>query len=56
MVPGMVFTLEPMINQGRYETRLMPDSWTAVTIDGKLSAQWEQTVLVTDNGVEILTG
>jgi methionyl aminopeptidase len=56
MVPGMVFTLEPMINQGRYETRLMPDSWTAVTIDGKLSAQWEHTVLVTDNDVEILTG
>jgi methionyl aminopeptidase len=56
MVPGMVFTIEPMINQGRYETRLMPDSWTAVTIDGKLSAQWEHTVLVTENGVEILTG
>ncbi|HOT43297.1 MAG TPA: methionyl aminopeptidase [Spirochaetota bacterium] len=53
--PGMVFTIEPMINQGRYETRLMADSWTAVTIDGKLSAQWEHTVLVTETGVEILT-
>jgi methionyl aminopeptidase len=54
--PDMVFTIEPMINQGRYETRLMPDLWTAVTIDGKLSAQWEHTVSVTDSGVEILTG
>ena len=44
-----------MINQGRYETRLMPDSWTAVTIDGMLSAQWEHTVQVTKSGVEILT-
>ncbi len=55
MQPGMVFTIEPMINQGRYETRLMADSWTAVTIDGKLSAQWEHTVLVTETGSEILT-
>jgi methionyl aminopeptidase len=55
MMPNMVFTIEPMINQGRYETRLMPDSWTAVTVDGKLSAQWEHTVRVTETGVEILT-
>ncbi len=56
MIPNMVFTIEPMINQGRHETRLMPDAWTAVTVDGKLSAQWEHTVLVTESGVEILTG
>jgi methionyl aminopeptidase len=55
MMPNMVFTIEPMINQGRYETRLMPDSWTAVTVDGKLSAQWEHTVRVTETGFEILT-
>jgi methionyl aminopeptidase len=55
MLPNMIFTIEPMINQGRYETRLMPDAWTAVTIDGKLSAQWEHTVRVTESGVEILT-
>jgi len=55
MLPNMVFTIEPMINEGRYETRLMPDSWTAVTIDGKLSAQWEHTVRVTETGVQILT-
>ena len=55
MMPDMVFTIEPMINQGRFETRLMPDSWTAVTIDGKLSAQWEHTIRVTETGVEILT-
>lgn len=55
MQPDMVFTIEPMINQGRYETRLQADSWTAVTIDGKLSAQWEHTVRVTDSGAEILT-
>lgn len=55
MLPNMVFTVEPMINEGRYETRLMPDSWTAVTVDGKLSAQWEHTVRVTETGVEILT-
>ena len=56
MLPDMVFTIEPMINQGKHETRLMPDAWTAVTVDGKLSAQWEHTVRVTENGVEILTG
>lgn len=55
MVPNMVFTIEPMINAGRYETRLLADGWTAVTIDDSLSAQWEHTVRVTDSGVEILT-
>ncbi len=55
MVPNMTFTVEPMINAGRYESRLLKDGWTAVTIDGQLSAQWEHTVLVTDAGVEILT-
>lgn len=55
MLPNMVFTIEPMINQGMYQTRLLPDGWTAVTADGKLSAQWEHTVRVTDTGVEVLT-
>ncbi len=55
LVPGMVFTIEPMINLGRPETRILRDGWTAVTIDGSLSAQFEQTVLVTANGFESLT-
>ena len=55
LAPGMTFTIEPMINQGSYDTRLMPDNWTVVTTDGKLSAQWEHTVLVTETGVEVLT-
>ena len=55
MVPNMTFTIEPMINEGRYESKLLKDGWTAVTIDGTLSAQWEHTVLVTESGVEILT-
>jgi methionyl aminopeptidase len=52
---GMTFTIEPMINQGRYETRLLGDGWTAITKDRKLSAQYEHTLLVTDSGCEILT-
>ena len=52
---GMVFTIEPMINAGRFETRMLTDNWTAVTIDGKLSAQFEHTIAVTDKGVEVLT-
>ncbi len=52
---GMTFTIEPMINQGRAETRLLGDGWTAITKDRKLSAQWEHTVLVTADGYEILT-
>jgi len=55
MVPGMTFTIEPMINQGVYKTKTLKDGWTCKTTDGKLSAQWEHTVLVTENGVEILT-
>ncbi len=52
---NMVFTIEPMINMGSYECRILGDGWTAVTADGSLSAQWEHTLLVTDSGVEILT-
>jgi len=53
--PGMIFTIEPMINEGIYTAKLLDDNWTAVTGDRKLSAQFEHTVLVTDNSVEILT-
>ncbi len=52
---NMIFTIEPMINMGSYECRILGDGWTAVTIDGSLSAQWEHTLLVTDSGAEILT-
>jgi methionyl aminopeptidase len=52
---GMTFTVEPMINAGRPQTRLLPDGWTVVTKDHSLSAQWEHTVAVTDDGYEILT-
>ena len=52
---GMTFTIEPMINAGRKETRLLSDDWTVVTKDRSLSAQWEHTLLVTENGHEILT-
>lgn len=53
--PGMVFTIEPMINEGAWQAKLLDDEWTAVTADGKLSAQFEHTVAVTEDGVEILT-
>ena len=52
---GMMFTIEPMINEGKYETKVLDDGWTAVTKDKKLSAQFEHTVGVTDNGFEIFT-
>jgi methionyl aminopeptidase len=52
---GMIFTVEPMINAGRREIRELPDGWTIVTKDHSLSAQWEHTVLVTQEGYEILT-
>ena len=52
---GMTFTIEPMINVGRKETRLLADDWTVVTRDRSLSAQWEHTILVTDDSYEILT-
>jgi methionyl aminopeptidase len=55
LVPGMVFTIEPMINLGKKELLILDDGWTAVTKDGSLSAQFEQTLLVTDAGVESLT-
>ena len=55
LVPGMVFTIEPMINFGKYHLHILSDNWTAVTDDGSLSAQFEQTVAVTDRGYEILT-
>lgn len=53
--PGMIFTIEPMINLGHYAIELLDDDWTAVTADGSLSAQFEHTVLVTESGVEVLT-
>ena len=53
--PGMTFTIEPMVNVGRRHVRLLPDGWTVVTKDHSLSAQWEHTVLVTDDGYEVLT-
>ncbi len=55
LVPGMVFTVEPMINLGGKELRVLRDNWTAVTRDGSLSAQFEQTLLVTEDGCESLT-
>src|SRR5947209_7711793 len=55
LVPGMTFTIEPMINAGRREIREMSDGWTIVTKDRSLSAQWEHTVLVTETGYEVLT-
>ncbi len=53
--PGMTFTIEPMINQGGYAWELLDDGWTVVTSDGSLSAQFEHTIAITDNGPEILT-
>jgi methionyl aminopeptidase len=52
---GMVFTVEPMVNAGKAGTRLLPDGWTVVTRDHSLSAQWEHTIAVTEDGFEILT-
>jgi methionyl aminopeptidase len=56
LLPGMVFTVEPMINAGRREIRELGDGWTIVTRDRSLSAQWEHTVVVTETGYEELTG
>jgi methionyl aminopeptidase len=53
--PGMVFTIEPMINEGTWEVEIQSDKWTALTRDRKLSAQFEHTIAVTEDGVEILT-
>ena len=55
LVPGMIFTIEPMINLGKKELHVLEDRWTAVTNDGSLSAQFEQTLLVTEQGWESLT-
>ena len=53
--PGMAFTIEPMINLGKEEVKVLPDNWTVVTKDRKLSAQWEHTLVVTKTGYEIFT-
>lgn len=53
--PGMIFTIEPMINVGKRNVKLMKDGWTVITKDRSLSAQWEHTILVTETGHEILT-
>ncbi len=55
LLPGMIFTIEPMVNAGRPGIRCLADGWTIVTADHSLSAQWEHTVLVTEDGFEILT-
>lgn len=55
LTPGMTFTVEPMINAGKRQVRLLADGWTVVTKDRALSAQWEHTLLVTDAGCEVLT-
>lgn len=55
ILPGMFFTIEPMINLGRKDLRILKDNWTAVTIDNKLSAQFEHTLFITETGVEVLT-
>lgn len=55
MKPGMVFTIEPMITLGTWQHKMWDDDWTAVTADGKRTAQFEHTVLVTDTGVDVLT-
>jgi methionyl aminopeptidase len=52
---GMVFTIEPMINEGTHKIKILADKWTTITADGKLSAQWEHTVAITPHGAEILT-
>ena len=52
---GMTFTIEPMINAGKRHVKLLPDKWTVITKDRSLSAQWEHTIAVTDNGFEVLT-
>jgi methionyl aminopeptidase len=55
LVPGMVFALEPMVNVGTEEVRMLDDEWTAVTADGELSAHFEHTVAITEEGPEVLT-
>lgn len=55
LLPGLTFTIEPMINFGKRHVKVLPDKWTVVTKDRSLSAQWEHTLLVTDTGCEVLT-
>jgi methionyl aminopeptidase len=55
LMPGMTFTIEPMVNAGKYTTKLKADGWTVETKDGRLSSQWEHTLLVTESGVEVFT-
>ncbi len=55
LLPGMTFTIEPMINAGERQIKLMPDKWTVVTKDRSLSAQWEHTLAVTETGYEVFT-
>jgi methionyl aminopeptidase len=55
MKAGHIFTIEPMINEGIHRDEQWPDNWTAVTRDGKRSAQFEHTILVTEDGFEVLT-
>ena len=55
LTPGMTFTIEPMINAGKFETKVLNDGWTAVTKDKSLSAQFEHTIGITENGYEIFT-
>ena len=55
LVHGVVLAIEPMINMGNYKVKIKPDGWTVVTSDGKLSAHYENTIAITNEGVEILT-
>lgn len=55
LAPGMVFAIEPMVNQGDYEVEVLSNNWTVVTVDGKLSAHYENTVVITDGEPELLT-
>ena len=55
LTPGMIFTIEPMINAGRHDTKILNDGWTAVTRDKSLSAQFEHSIGITEDGAEIFT-
>jgi len=55
LLAGMVLAIEPMVNEGTARLKILNDGWTAVTADGKLSAHFEHSVAITDNGPEILT-
>ena len=55
LIAGMIFTIEPMVNAGKRDIRMLADGWTVVTSDHSLSAQWEHTILVTEIGYEVLT-